>query len=326
MALDVAGVPTVFAWGGVHGAIPRYHGKGKFLMIDVASLYPSLMIRYGYLSRNVKEPKRYQEIYEKHLEMKKSHDPRRPAYKLVCNTTYGCMKDQYNALYDPLMANNVCIAGQLLLLDLMEKIEDWCEIIQSNTDGLLIKVDPMCESVVRDRVSEWEERTGLRMEYTEFSEVWQKDVNNYLAIEPNGHIKSKGAYVKKLNDLDNDMPIVNEALRALMVSGTPIRETVTGCNDLMKFQKIVHVSSKYLYATLDGVRQSDRTFRVFASRTVGGQICKVKREGGTQEKFANTPDRCFIMNSDIHGHAIPSKLDREWYIMTATNRAKEFGL
>lgn len=294
-------------------------------MIDVASLYPSLMILYGYLSRNVKEPNRYREIYETNLEMKKSKDPRRPAYKLVCNTTYGSMKDRYNNLYDPLQANNVCVGGQLLLLDLMEHLEGHCQLIQSNTDGLLVKLTSD-GSDVRAIVTEWEQRTGLRMEYTEFSEVWQKDVNNYLARQPDGRIKSKGSYVKKLSDLDNDLPIVNEALRALMVDGVPIRETIQNCEELAKFQKIVHVSSKYLYATLDGVRQSDRTFRVFASRTVGGPICKVKREGGTQEKFANTPDRCFIVNEDVHGKKTISMLDKGWYIMMAENRAKEFGL
>ena len=30
------------------------------------------------------------------------------------------MKDKYNGLYDPRQANNVCIAGMLLLLDLIE--------------------------------------------------------------------------------------------------------------------------------------------------------------------------------------------------------------
>jgi len=53
----VAGVPHVFAWGGVHGAIDKYQGEGYFLNMDVASLYPSLMIQYGLGSRNMKGPK-----------------------------------------------------------------------------------------------------------------------------------------------------------------------------------------------------------------------------------------------------------------------------
>lgn len=37
LELDVAGVPHVFAWGGLHGAIPKYHGEGWFVNVDVAS-------------------------------------------------------------------------------------------------------------------------------------------------------------------------------------------------------------------------------------------------------------------------------------------------
>jgi len=320
----ISGVPHVFAWGGVHGAIDRFHAKGRFLMIDVASLYPSLMIRYNLLSRTVKEASRYREIYETNLAMKRTHDSRRPAYKLVCNTTYGCMKDPYNPLYDPRMANCVCVAGQLLLLDLMEKLEGCCRLIQSNTDGLLVQVeDDLSETLLRGTVLEWEQRTGLHMEYTEFMEVWQKDVNNYLAIEPNGHVKSKGAYVKRLNDLDNDLPIVNLALREYMTHGTPVDKTIVSCDDLMQFQKIVHVSSKYRYAVWNGIKQTDRTFRVFASVRGGGQISKVKTT--RREKFANTPDRCFIVNEDVTDAKVDDRLDKRWYIRLAQSRLKEFG-
>ena len=321
----VSGVEHTFAWGGEHGAKSRYSRTGRFFMIDVASLYPSLMIRYGYLSRNVKEAGRYKEIYETNLEMKKSKDPRRPAYKLVCNTTYGCMKDPYNPLYDPLQANNVCVAGQLLLLDLMEKIEGFCELVQSNTDGLLVRVNgALEESLLGGTVKEWEDRTGLRMEYTEFSKVYQKDVNNYLAVTPEGKVKSKGAYVKALNPLDNDLAIVNTALREYMINKVPIRTTVERCSNLIEFQKVVHISSKYSYGTWNGNRLNDRTFRVFAAKKNGGLICKVKTEGGTQEKFANTPERCFIINEDVTDAPIPENLDKEWYIRLATSRLKEF--
>ena len=43
------------------------------------------------------------------------------------------------------MANNICINGQLLLIDLIEQIEkrfgDTCQLIQANTDGNLVKLE-----------------------------------------------------------------------------------------------------------------------------------------------------------------------------------------
>ena len=50
--------------------------------------------------------------------------------KLVINTTYGCMKSKYSSLYDPKMANQVCITGQLLFVDLIEKLEPYITLIQ----------------------------------------------------------------------------------------------------------------------------------------------------------------------------------------------------
>jgi DNA polymerase elongation subunit (family B) len=119
-------VPHTFAWGGIHGAIPKYFGKGRFINMDVRSYYPSLMIEYDFLSRNVLSPEKFKQIYWDRIAFKASKDPRQLPYKIVLNGTYGAMKDKFNNLYDPKQANNVCINGQLLLLDLMERLEDYC--------------------------------------------------------------------------------------------------------------------------------------------------------------------------------------------------------
>ncbi len=41
---------------------------------DVTSLYPSIMINYGFLSRNVRDPLSYEDSYHKRIEAKKSGD------------------------------------------------------------------------------------------------------------------------------------------------------------------------------------------------------------------------------------------------------------
>src|SRR5690606_55938 len=97
----------------------------------------------------------------------------------------------------------------------------------------------------------------------------------------------KGGYVKKLDSLDYDLPIVNEAVIEYLLNTTPPEETVSQCNELRKFQKIVKVSSKYLYAIHNGEIQSDKCFRVFAStRDSDGMIYKVKTTESNPEKFA----------------------------------------
>ena len=76
---------------------------------------------------------KFVDIYNRRVEAKKNGNKKVEApLKLVLNTTYGAMKSEYNELYDPHMANQVCITGQLLLLDLIEKLEPYIKLIQSS--------------------------------------------------------------------------------------------------------------------------------------------------------------------------------------------------
>lgn len=56
-------------------------------------------------------------------------------------------------------------------------------------------------------------------------------------MDEDGKYKSKGSYVKKLNNLDYDLPIVNEAIVNCFVKGNDPEETIFSCKELIKFQK-----------------------------------------------------------------------------------------
>lgn len=333
LMIDVAGVPHVFGWGGLHGAPAKpLHRKGLLVHVDVTSFYPSIMIEYDMLSRNVKDKSVYKQIYDKRVALKAAGKKKEQApYKIILNSTYGICKDRYSAAYDPRRANEVCVNGQLLLLDLLEHLEGACEIIQSNTDGIIVQIDDSDEAFERidDICFEWEQRTKMRLGFDVISEIWQKDVNNYVFIGEDGSVERKGAYVKELNDLDYDLPIVNKALVAYMVDGTPIERTVADCDDLRDFQKVVKVSSKYVCGWHNGRKLNDKTFRVFASTDAhDGAIGKVKLKNGREvvEKFANTPEHCYIENGDLQGKRATAKLDKTWYVRIAGERLKQFGV
>lgn len=326
---QVGGIPHTFAWGGVHGAIPTYaytcEPDELLVMADVDQLYPSLMVQYDLLSRAVSEPERFKIILDTSLKLKaQGLKKEREPYKRICNITYGAMGDRYNPMYDPLHRNLVCVYGQVLLLDLIEKIEPFVELIQSNTDGILIKIKRADFERLDDTVYEWEKRTRLHMSFDCYKRVVQGDVNNYIVVDYDGHSKSKGAYVKGLNDLDNDLPIVNKAITDYIVNGINPRDTINGCDELIQYQKVVKVSSKYAYGTWNGQRLTDTTFRVFASkRPNDGFIGKCKKEGAKPEKFANSPDNCFIWNEAVKGVKCPDYLDKQWYIDLANKRLKD---
>ena len=329
LEVEIAGVPHTLGAGGLHGARKKYIGDGTYILADVGSYYPSLIIEYDYHSRSigVAGKKKYKEIYEtrmdlKHKGMKKEQEP----YKLVMNKTYGGLKDKYNDLYDPVQANNICIAGQLFLVDLIDKIEDKCEIIQSNTDGILFKLyDERDRAEIVAICEEWSKRTRMSLEYDDYTRVIQRDVNNYITVASDGSVKRKGAVVKYLSLMDNDLPIVNRAVVDYYVSGIPVEKTVNESNQLIDFQKVVKITSKYDYASHNGKQLSERVHRVFASSySTDGTLYKKHRDKETLDKTPSTPVYCYIDNDDITRKPVPSKLDRQWYIDLAKERILSF--
>ena len=327
--VTIAGIEHTLAWGGLHGAIKKYYGEGIYLMADVTAYYPSLQERYKFGYRNMANPENFEKIHGENLRMKATGNKvARLPYKIADNAISGQLKDQYSPLYDPRENNAICVNGQLLLVDLIEKLEPHIEkFIQSNTDGILIKLKSIDDyDLIDDIVWEWEERTGMRMGFDIYTKVFQKDVNNYLLVAPDGKTKTKGAYTKALSSVDYDLPIINKAMVDYMTNGTPVEKTISDCDELIMFQKVVKLSGKYWRAWHNGKFMAEKCYRVFASKDRNETyIGKCKQSGATIEKFANTPEHCFIDNGSIKGKKIPLNLDKNWYINLAKDRLAQYG-
>lgn len=322
---DIAGVPHVFGWGGIHGAIPQFHGEGNYVLLDVRSMYPSLMIEHDLLSRNVQDPEYFEEIYDLRQKLKAEGNPIEVAYKLVLNTTYGAMKAKFNGLYDPRQANLVCVFGQLLLLDLIEKVEPHYKIIQSNTDGILVDMgDEIDYTIINDIIEDWEERSKLKLDIEEYTQVHQKDVNNYILVDKDGHIHSKGAYVKKLNRLDNNLPIVNKAIVDYYTKGISVEETIYGSSNLLDYQMVAKITGKFSHFLVGNEKLNEKTIRIFASKKHEEPISRIHKNGN-QFKVTNAPDNVFIYNGDIKDVKAPEHLDKNYYIEMAKKRIEDFG-
>lgn len=341
--VEVAGIPHTFAWGGIHGApgtictnkqgnhfikSKPYYGEGIYLMADVTAYYPSLQLQYKFGYRNMGNPENFEKIHGENLRLKKIDKKARLPYKIADNAISGQLKDKNSSLYDPRENNAITVNGQLLLLDLIEKIEPYCTLIQSNTDGILVKLNTMADyDIIDDIVWEWEQRTGMRMGFDLYTKVFQKDVNNYLIVAEDGSTKTKGSYTKALGPLDFDLPIINKALVDFMTKGIPVERTIRECTELRMFQKIVKLTGKYKCVWHNGNSYTEKCFRVFASvRDSDSYIGKQKADGATIEKFANTPDHCFIDNTNVNGKEVPRQLDHSWYINLAKERLAQYGV
>ena len=366
LVTNVAGIPHKFGFGGLHGAIDHpVHMDGYMLHVDVGSYYPSMLIAHQLVTRAARKPEQYKNVYDTRMELKRAGKKKEQApYKKLLNALSGAMKDKTNPAYDARNNNIMCINGQLMLLDLIEHLEvvEGFELIQSNTDGLIIRIPDTDEAFeqVDDICWEWESRCStelcnISLGLDIITEIYQKDVNNYLWIDIDGGVERIGDYLKKLSPIDYNLAILNKALVNYMVNKIPVEQTINECNDLIDFQSIAKLSDAYEYVehehgpshmeqkynkqgrkagkklVYDGRERSmNKAYRVFASKDpLDGRLlkCRTLGDGTYQEaKFGKTPDKCFIVNDDITDMKCPEKLDKQWYIDYAKRRLEQFGI
>ena len=337
--ITVGGCPVTLGFGGIHGAIPFHQEEeinGRLIRnYDVASYYPHLMVYYGYTSRNIPNPQIYADMLKTRMKAKKSGDKATAnALKLVANTTYGAMLNKYNDLYDPLMGRSVCITGQLFLLELSQHLIAECstlQIVQLNTDGIMVSFDESEYSKVLEITKEWEQRTRFELEEDRIKRIVQKDVNNYVEIPYEGKPKIKGGYLVRgiapagAFNINNNATIVAKSIVDYFVDGTPPEETINSCEDIFAFQLIAKAGSKYkeAYHIVDGEKQSiQRVNRVYASKDSRyGKLFKVKTENDSTAKIESLPEHCIIDNDN---KLTTDKVDKTWYIELAKKRINDF--
>jgi len=184
----VCGIPHQFGWGGLHGAPDKpVYKEGKIFHADVGSYYPSQMIEWKLLTRNCKSPEKFKNVYDTRMALKKAGKKKEQApLKIILNSQYGITKDKYSTAYDPVQANNICINGQLMLLDLIEHLEKFMkndfELIQSNIDGIIVKItdNDIIERRFKHICNDWCNRTRMTFAYDRVDWYVAKDVNNYI--------------------------------------------------------------------------------------------------------------------------------------------------
>lgn len=343
-----------FGIGGIHSTyseniVTKSDSKSVLMNIDVTSYYPNLMMNFNYMSRNVPDPTVYREIYNLRVDLKKRAgeearlngksdkwkmlNAQQTALKLILNTTYGATKNKYNALYDEYQASSLCYLGQLLLASLANKIYNkvGAIIIQTNTDGILIKILKEKLEDVRNLVKEWESLTGFEMEEDFIKMFFQRDVNNYIEVTDNAKkpYKLKGKWTNQAEEsiANLNAPITHEALLNYYTTNKPIEDTINECKDIFKFCFTAKTGFTYTktYHYINGEpRLVNKINRVVATTdTKYGTIKKYKvcDDGKPRlDKIADVPERCILLNENLE---MIDSLDREWYIQFAKNKIKE---
>lgn len=339
LKLMIGDCPVTLGFGGIHGAIPNFFWEESesrgIRNEDVGSYYPHLCTINGYTSRNIPSPQTYADVLDRRMKAKAAGDKHTAnALKLVCNTTYGCLLNKYNDLYDPLMGRSVCISGQLYLLELAEHcyqtISD-LRIVQLNTDGIMVECNKNDYERLSEICKEWQERTGFELEEDTVVKIAQKDVNNYIEVQADGLHKAKGGYLVKgiaaagAFNVNNSCVIVATALREYFLHGTPVGDTINACDDIFQFQIIAKAGAKYreAYHLINGEKHPvQKVNRVYAAKDERyGKIYKVKAEDDSEAKIDSLPEHCIIDNDN---ELSIEDVDRTFYIEMAKKRVDDF--
>jgi len=182
-------------------------------------------------------------------------------FKLAANSVYGKSNSQYSWLFDPLYTLKTTLGGQLSLMMLSEKIMtnvDDLTILQINTDGLTVRIPRSEKRNFYNQCTEWEEETGLILEYAAYKKMIIRDVNNYIAEDMTGYVKYKGAfkpYDVAIKDEEYhkslSQAIVPKAVAEYFLNGVPIEETVMKSTDIYDFCKTFNASHGWTCETSD---------------------------------------------------------------------------
>jgi hypothetical protein len=244
-----------FGTGGLHGTqIENKSGVWKqddehdIILVDVSSYYPNMAAK-NYLS-----PKHFDtnmfvrvinKLYAERMEAKDKGDKEKvKAIKLALNgALYGKSNSEFSCIFDPKFMMNICVNGQLSLVMLTEQFLDTgIEVIQVNTDGILVRVHKSKREELDRLCKEWMRITQLKLDYDFFTIIVQRDVNNYFGVMDNGYVKRKGTFdymYKENGDWHKNfsMLVVSKAVEAYFVNDILPENFITNHSDIYDFYK-----------------------------------------------------------------------------------------
>lgn len=231
---------------------------------DVASYYPRIILNNRLFPPHIGE--KFLEIYDsivrRRLKLKKEKNPLEAGLKIAINGIFGKLGNLYSKVYAPHLLLQVCMTGQLCLMMLIEAIElAGISVVSANTDGIVIKCPKSRYNDLMTVIMIWENLTGFDTEETRYEGIFNRDVNNYMAVKTDYHVdeitkdivwhdgirkgmKTKGVYSEKgsaQNSVLSKNPesyISSMAVQAFLEKGVPLADTIYSCTDIKRFANV----------------------------------------------------------------------------------------
>lgn len=278
--------------GGIHSLNkPKIFRPGPDEYIghsDVASMYPSLLIKHKLTPRHLGESflKVYEQIYNERIEAKHSGQKiKDKALKLTLNSVTGKMQQEESWMYDPFNVFRIRINGQLILLMLVDRLLELnCEIVQINTDGVMFIAKKTAKDEIQETVSEVERITQLTFESDDYEAFYQYAVNDYFGVV-DGYEQSHDPELIEKRGMFRTEPVLGKGLAPTVIpkavinyflTKQPVSEFIRQQTDIHDFLMSQRTDKKF--KVRHGDRFVQRINRYYAS-TNGYSLYKVDKDG-----------------------------------------------
>jgi hypothetical protein len=284
-----------FGFGGLHGVHKSQKRFENVVLLDVASMYPNIILHINALG---KATDRYKEILDERIAIKHQDKVKSDALKLILNSVYGNLKNQYSPLFNPKAALSVCVYGQIALYELGRRISKVGTLVQLNTDGIAFVPHGDYEGIWK----QWEEDFNLQLEEDRFDLFIHKDVNSYIGVK-DGKVKVKGGDCSRYGGdnlfKNNSARILDIALVDKILYDKSVIDTlVENLDKPQLYQYVLQAGHTYQGTFDERGNKYQKINRIFPTRK--GDLCLYKkREDDGLVKFPDMPDKMFLWNDDV---------------------------
>ena len=286
---------------------------------DVTSYYPNIILSQRLMPAHLGPDflKVYRTIVERRIKAKREKDKvTDAALKITINGSFGKFGSKWSVLYGPNLMVQTTVTGQLALLMLIERLENQgIRVVSANTDGIVIRCHRNRRELMLGIIADWERSTNFQTEETEYAALYSRDINNYIALKPDGAYKVKGAYADPNLQKTPSNQICVKAVVDWLQFGMPIEDTIRRCTDIRQFVTVRQVTG----GAVKGNRYLGKAVRWYYATGESGTINykkngnKVPRTDGAKPVM-ELPDR------------FPDDIDHHWYISEARSILGDLGM
>jgi DNA polymerase elongation subunit (family B) len=323
LKFDIGSSTYQLGIGGIHSCEKSvsHQADHEFFLFDrdVTSYYPNIILSQRLFPSHLGDDFLgvYKSIVQRRIAAKKAKDKVTDlALKITINGSFGKFGSKWSVLYGPKLLIQTTVTGQLALLMLVDRLEARnIRVVSANTDGIVMKCGRSQREQMLSIFDQWEKETGFQTEETEYSALYSRDINNYIAIKPDGSFKTKGEYAETSLSKTPATHICSRALVDYLQLGIPVEKTILASTDIRDFVSVRGVTG-------GGVKDGEflgKAVRWYYAKNQSGYISYSKNGNKVPKTDGAKPLMTLPEN-------LPGDIDYDWYVAETKSMLKDLGL